>query len=704
MFADIHFIDFLRANPALAVFVTLALGFLVGKLRWRSFSLGTVTSVLLVGVVVGQLKIEIPEPAKILFFLLFLFSVGYAVGPQFFRGLKRDGLPQVGFAVVVCLLCLGSTWLCATLMGYDVAQAAGLLAGSQTMSAVLGVATDTIRQLPDGQAIDLDAMPVCYAVTYIFGTAGSAWILGTLGPRLLGGVEKVHKAALDLESKLGDDVSFTAGGYAVGPQFFRGLKRDGLPQVGFAVVVCLLCLGSTWLCATLMGYDVAQAAGLLAGSQTMSAVLGVATDTIRQLPDGQAIDLDAMPVCYAVTYIFGTAGSAWILGTLGPRLLGGVEKVHKAALDLESKLGDDVSFTAGFDPAARAIVFRAYKAENDWFGQRHTVAEFERYMQSQKKLIFVERLRQRGRIVDDVTPRTTIYPGDTLVVSGRRQYVIEEEDWIGTEVEDAELTNFSVQSLPVVVSKRGAAGQYVRNILKRKEMHGVNIRSILRAGVKIPVLAGGKLDAGDRLELVGLPQDVRRAAPTLGFSDPVSEKTGMPLVGLGIFLGGLLFGWLLMTRIGAVPLSLTVSGGVLIAGLFCGWLHARYPHVGNIPQPTLWFMNNVGLNTFIAIVGISTGPTFIQGFQEVGWSLFLIGAAATSIPLVAGIFIGRYLFRFNDALTLGCVAGARTTTAALGAVEETIQSNVPSMGYTITYAIGNTLLIIWGVVIVLLIA
>ena len=153
MFADIHFIEFLRANPALAVFVTLALGFLVGKLRWRSFSLGTVTSVLLVGVVVGQLKIEIPEPAKTLFFLLFLFSVGYAVGPQFFRGLKRDGLPQVGFAVVVCLSCLGSTWLCATLMGYDVAQAAGLLAGSQTMSAVLGVATPSASCPTDRRSI-----------------------------------------------------------------------------------------------------------------------------------------------------------------------------------------------------------------------------------------------------------------------------------------------------------------------------------------------------------------------------------------------------------------------------------------------------------------------------------------------------------------------------------------------------------------------
>ena len=111
-----------------------------------------------------------------------------------------------------------------------------------------------------------------------------------------------------------------------------------------------------------------------------------------------------------------------------------------------------------------------------------------------------------------MTPRTTIYPGDTLVVSGRRQYVIEEEDWIGTEVEDAELTNFSVQSLPVVVSKRGAAGQYVRNILKRKEMHGVNIRSILRAGVKIPVLAGGKLVPATGSELVAPPGRAPRRA------------------------------------------------------------------------------------------------------------------------------------------------------------------------------------------------
>ena len=235
-------------------------------------------------------------------------------------------------------------------------------------------------------------------------------------------------------------------------------------------------------------------------------------------------------------------------------------------------------------------------------------------------------------------------------------------------------------------------------------MHGVSIRSIRRANVQIPVLGGGKLDAGDRIELVGLRQDVERAAEEIGFSDAPTEKSSMTLVGMGIFLGGLIFGWAFVTRIGNVPLSLTVSGGVLIAGLICGWLRAKRPTLGDVPEPAVWFMNNVGLNVFIAIVGITTGPSFVRGFQEVGWSLFLVGAVATTIPLVAGIFIGKYLFRFNEAIVLGCVSGSRTTTAALGAVEETLESNVPAMGYTITYAIGNTLLIIWGVVIVLLVA
>lgn len=435
----------------------------------------------------------------------------------------------------------------------------------------------------------------------------------------------------------------------------------------------------------------------------MSAVIGAATDTIHELPGGRDTDLSVMPVCYAVTYIYGTAGSAWVLGTLGPRLLGGVAKVKQAAKQMESQMGDDMSLSPGFDPGGAYDRFPRLQRRQRVFEPGRTVREFEQYMAGSRRGFSSSASDSRDR--SRIPPRKPSSAGATKSSSaGARRFVIEEETWIGREVEDKELVNFSVETLPVVVNKKGVAGKTVRTLLKEKYMHGVSIRSIRRANVQIPVLGGGKLDAGDRIELVGLRQDVERAAEEIGFSDAPTEKSSMTLVGMGIFLGGLIFGWAFVTRIGNVPLSLTVSGGVLIAGLICGWLRAKRPTLGGVPEPSVWFMNNVGLNVFIAIVGITTGPSFVRGFQEVGWSLFLVGAVATTIPLVAGIFIGKYLFRFNEAIVLGCVSGSRTTTAALGAVEETLESNVPAMGYTITYAIGNTLLIIWGVVIVLLVA
>ncbi len=121
-------VETLRSNPSLAVFLTIGIGFFIGQLKYKSFSLGTVTSVLLVGVAVGQLNIPIPGPLKDVFFLLFLFSIGYSVGPQFFQALRGDGIKQVLFAVVVCGLCLLVTWGVAEIMGYNIGESLGLLA------------------------------------------------------------------------------------------------------------------------------------------------------------------------------------------------------------------------------------------------------------------------------------------------------------------------------------------------------------------------------------------------------------------------------------------------------------------------------------------------------------------------------------------------------------------------------------------------
>ncbi|MDC7186255.1 aspartate-alanine antiporter [Phocaeicola massiliensis] len=560
-------IHLLRQHSELAIFLTIAAGFWIGKIKVGQFSLGIVTSVLLVGVLVGQLNITIEEPVKSVFFLLFLFAIGYKVGPQFFRGLKKDGLPQVGFAVLMCVGCLVITWILALIMGYNAGEAAGLLAGAQTISAVIGVADDTINGL------------------------------------------------------------------------------------------------------------------------------NISTEQKNNM-------INIIPVAYAVTYIYGTAGSAWVLSSLGPKMLGGLEKVKAACKELEAKMGTSEADEPGFEHARRPVVFRAYTIENDWFGNGKTVEQLESYFISQGKRLFVERMRHNHTIINEILPGQLLQKGDEVVLSGRREFAIGEEDWIGEEVIDPQLLDFPVEVLPVMIHKKPYANRKLEFIRKQPFMHGVSVRRIKRAGIDIPVFAQTMVDSGDTLELVGLKKEVETAAKQLGYIDRPTNATDMVFVGIGILIGGVIGA--LAIHIGGVPISLSTSGGALIAGLVFGWLRSKHPTFGQIPESSLWVLNNVGLNMFIAVVGISAGPSFIQGLKEVGPMLFIIGILATSLPLLLGLILARYVFHFHPALALGCTAGARTTTAALGAIQEAVDSETPSLGYTVTYAVGNTLLIIWGVVIVLL--
>src|SRR3954469_468041 len=194
----------LKQYPEIAIFLTLALGYYFGKFNYRGLGLGAVTATLLAGVLIGQIGITISQPLKAFSFLMFLFAVGYAVGPQFVRGVAKDGVPQAIFSVVQCLLCLGSAVVICKFAGYDVGYTAGLYSGSQTMSAAMGLSTDAINRLglPADQAKALlDSMPVAYAVTYMFGTMGSAIVIAILGPKLLG-IDLVA-ACKDYEEKYG---------------------------------------------------------------------------------------------------------------------------------------------------------------------------------------------------------------------------------------------------------------------------------------------------------------------------------------------------------------------------------------------------------------------------------------------------------------------------------------------------------------------
>lgn len=561
-------IQTLRDAPELAIFLTLALGFAVGKIKIKGFSLGSVTGVLLMGVLVGQLGIVVSPTVKSAFFLLFLFAVGYSVGPQFVQGLKKDGLPQIAFAALVCVACLVVAWIAALIAGFDIGNAAGLLAGASTISAVIGVATDTINQLDipaDQKHTFINQIPVAYAVTYIFGTAGTAWFLASVGPKLLG--KNVVEQTKEYEASLGGSI-------------------------------------------------------------------------------------------------------------------------HE----------DDANMEYAYDGTS----FRVVQATSSFFDQERTVAEVEKMLVKNGWPVYIERIRPTGggEIIQDPTNTDKVRKGDNLVLNGPLESLLKDEKELGIEVADVELMDFQAEALKVTVAKKEALGVTLQRLKTCKERHGVVIRKIHRGKATLPLLKNVKLERGDVVELEGRKADVDRFANYLGYAQRSSSVTDLLYVGLGIFLGGILGS--LAVKVGNIPLSLSASGGVLIMGIIFGWLRSRKPTFGAIPEASVWLMNNLGLNLFIAVVGINAGPDFIAGLKASGVSLFVAGIFVSLVPMFIGLMLGRFVFKFHPAITLGACAGARTTTAALGALEDALKSKVPALSYTTTYAVGNTLLIIWGVVIVLL--
>src|SRR6476661_8261771 len=132
----------LRHYPEIAIFLALAIGYYFGKFTFRGIGLGSVTATLLAGVVIGQLGITISQPLKAFVFMMFLFAVGYGVGPQFVRGIAKDGVPQAIFAAVQCLFCIIVPVVIVKMAGYDLGYAAGFYSGSQTISAAMGLSTD----------------------------------------------------------------------------------------------------------------------------------------------------------------------------------------------------------------------------------------------------------------------------------------------------------------------------------------------------------------------------------------------------------------------------------------------------------------------------------------------------------------------------------------------------------------------------------
>jgi putative transport protein len=525
---------------------------------------------------------------------------------------------------------------------------------------------------------------------FSFGT-----VVGTLLAGVLVGQLNIQVPAI-VKTVFFDLFLFTTG-YKVGPQFFRGLKKDAVSQVLVTVVLCVTCLVAAFVAAKVLGYDIGTAAGLLAGAFSESTVIGTAGDAINRLAisaEEKARLINNIPVAYAVTYLVGTAVLVWFLPTVGPKLMG--VNLREEAKKMQKQGSGAREAEPGVISAARRFDIRAYRVTNDALVNK-TVAELEALPRDVR--VFILRVRRQGVLLEP-EPATVIRRDDVVAVATRHDVLVERGGTIGPEVEDRELLDVPIQVLDVVVTNKAVAGKSLAELARREFARGVFLQKVVRAGEEMPVAPETRVDRGDVLSLVGTTPTVERATRDLGYPDRPTNATDMIFVGTGIVLGG--FVGLLSVTLAGVPLTLTASGGALIMGLVFGWLRAVRPFFGRIPEAAIWIFDTVGLCVFIGVVGITAGPGFVTGLQKTGLSLVLVGLVCSLTPHIVTILFGRYVLRMNPLILLGACSGAGTITAALRALQDEAQSKVPALGYTVPYAIGNILLTAWGPVLVAL--
>lgn len=551
-FSDIA--HYLIANPVISIFVCLALGYLIGKLKIKSFTIGATVGTLLVGLLIslvfkGSGTYQIDGTVKTIFFSLFIFAIGYEVGPSFFASLKSSGLKIIILSLFFAVAAFVVSIVLFKAFGIGAGEAGGILAGSLTQSAILGTADSTMKGMLSGTELKTaeSQMAIAYALTYVFGTVG---------------------------------------------------------------VVVFLKNGA----AKLIGVNL--------------------TDTVKKKIDQ--------------TNFHESSSENTVVGNIKARAFcieNGAEFIGKTIGSVEEQYGDDLTITQ---------IIRKGKKVN---------------------------------LASDVQ----LLEGDTVTIIGLLDAVLHFEAPGMKETDDSEALKLDVIKQEIVLTNH-----FSLDVIKHLSENGIVISERKRDN---NVLSEDQaLKALDHLTLVGPKDLIAKVVKKLGYVKDTGTETDVSFISMGLVVG-LLIGAISFV-VSGIPITLGSGGGALIGGLLFGYYQDKHSNYGLMPKATRWFCKSVGLNLFIAIVGLTSGASFLSALQSMGVKVLLIGVLVTILPHIASVYFGRFVLKLDAVDIIGALCGAGTCTAALNGVVEEYESSIFAVAYTPGYAMGNILLTVLGPLVV----
>ena len=488
-------------------------------------------------------------------------------------------------------------------------------------------------------------------------------------------------------------------GLKVGPQFFSGLKSGGIAFVVIGLTVWALNWVICFFGAKAAGLDAGYIPGLIAGSYTITAVMGVAQGALQSgaftPPDGMTAEQVGANIAagYAISYILSSIGIILLIRYL-PQMFGR-DPVADAKVAEEEFSGGGThavpgaadSLALGFSP----LDLRAYRVEHaDLVGK--TVGDlFKAHPHAP-----ILRILRDGKALP-IADNPTIQTGDIVTVRADvNALIMRSGDVIGPEVDDPAARDIALQAADIRVGSHSVSGKTLEELGKTIGF-GVQLTAMFRGGQEIPI--GPKTDVrfGDVMRVTGPEKAIDHVGKALG-GRPIRESTTTEVMYMAVaMLVGYLVGILSVT-IGGIPFALGTSAGCLLMGIFVSYFRSRNPEFGGpVSEGARSFLQDIGLNMFVAVLAANVGPKVATalGGDTVIW-LALIGTAAALVPVVVAFVIGAKVFGLNSVVNDGACTGARNSTPGLNAICDQSKSSVAAVPYPVTYALTTVLALIGG--------
>ena len=551
-------------------------------------------------------------------------------------------------------------------------------------------------------AAPLLALFITVALGYLAGklTIGR-FVLGGIAGTLIVGVA-IGQFGISLDDGI-KNIFFAlfiyAVGYQGGPQFVHALNLRSLNQLVSAFLMCVVGLICVLAAAWLFGLDRGTAAGLAAGGLTQSAIIGTAGEAISRL-NLSAAEIQVMQtnvaVGYAVCYIFGSLGPIIMVTWFFPMVMGW--DIREEARKLAKKMsGGREALEPGEFEALRPVVTRVYLVSGDSEAAGNTVlANYEALEGTDIEAII--RSGERLAADDDAVVRA----GDLVAVTGEIEIMDHAAHHFGREVTAPRDFELVEEAREVILTNKAMVGKTIGDLhatLNDGTRYGAYLTTVTRLGRELPVLPNVELHKGDELQFIGAPKDLDRVQKVVGYKIGAAAVTDFIFFGIGMGLG-ILVG-MIEFRIAGIPVTIGSGGGCLLSGLLFGWLRSTHPRFAALPSGATNYLRDFGLAVFVAVVGISAGPQALTTIQQYGATLFLLGVGVTIIPQIVVFYFSYYVLRIRNPIeALACLVGGRSANPGFAALLDKAGNATPVVTFTVTYAVANVFLTLWGPIIV----